>query len=195
MKKTIIFLLVLFTTTSVAQASVISMGPRVGGCISQLNVDLAKKSKEYKDLNLKAGLGYHMGIFTRFSFGALYVQPELLFSGVGAKINKKNKETKLHFTKIGLPTIVGLSFFEIIRAQVGPVFSLLLSAVEGNDTVKDNYSKAAVGWQAGLGVDIWNMVIDLKYEGNLSDFGDKIADLTKKQGYGLWILSVGFNIF
>lgn len=195
MKKITIVLFAFFITTSVAHASVFNMGPRIGGSISQLNVDLAKESKEYKLLNLKAGLGYHVGVFTRFSFGALYVQPELLFSGAGAKINKKSKETKLRFTKVDLPIMAGLSFFNIVRAQIGPTFSMLLNAVEDGATVKENYSKATFGWQTGLGVDIWNMTIDLKYEGNLSKFGDKIAGFTTKQGYGLWILSVGFNIF
>ncbi|MEL6358530.1 MAG: outer membrane beta-barrel protein [Bacteroidota bacterium] len=196
MKRITITLLSFFIFTGAAHAGIFNMGPRLGVSISQLGVDLDKGSQVYKDLNLKVGLGYQAGVFTRFSFTSLYVQPELLVSGMGANFNDKaKKEAQVRFTKLDLPVMVGLSFFSMVRAQVGPVFGLLLSALESDKSVEDHYSMMNFGWQAGLGVDIWNMVIDLKYEGNFSNFGDKIGKLNTKQGYGLWILSVGFNIF
>jgi len=45
-----------------------------------------------------------------------------------------------------------------------------------------------------VGVDVWNVLIDLKYEGTLSRFGDKIAGIRTNHGHALWSLGVGFKI-
>lgn len=196
MKRVITALFAFLITTSVAHATVFNLGPRLGGSISHLKVGLDKDSPEYEALNLKSGLGYHLGIFARFSLSPLYIQPELLFSGAGAKFdNTFSKETKLCFTKLDLPAMLGLSFFNTVRVQVGPVFSLLLNALEEGNSAKEHYEDTTLGWQAGVGVDIWNIVIDFKYEGNLSRFGDKVGKFSTEQGYELWILSIGFKIF
>lgn len=90
--------------------------------------------------------------------------------------------------------MVGRSFFRVARVQIGPVFSLLLSAKEGEKDIKEYYNSITIGWQSGVGFDVWKMVIDLKYEGNLSRFGNEIAGIRTNHGYALWVLSVGVNI-
>ena len=84
MKRLTMTLLSFFIFTGAAHAGIFNIGPRLGTSISQLEVDLDKGSQAYKDLNLKTGMGYQIGIFTRFSLTSLYVQPELLVSGAGA---------------------------------------------------------------------------------------------------------------
>lgn len=194
MRKITIALLAFFISSNVARATILKLGPRVGGSISHLNVNLSKGSQDYKDLSLKAGKGYHLGIFTRFQLASIYIQPEFLISGSGALFNKENRETDLHFTKLDLPAVVGLSCFKIVRMQVGPVLSALLNALEDDKSIKKHYNNVTVGWQAGLGIDIANLIIDLKYEGSLSVFGKKIGSLNAKHGYGVWMFSLGFNI-
>lgn len=196
MKRITITLLSFFIATSLAHASIFNVGPRIGLSVSELKVDQVKDKSVYEALNPKAGLGYHLGAFARFSFGAIYMQPELLISGSGAQFNDEFKQKqKIRFTKLDVPVMMGLSFFNTVRAQVGPSFNILLDAVAGNTSVKDCYSTATIGWQAGLGIDLFNMVFDIKYEGNLTKFGKQIGGFKTKQGYGLWALSVGFNAF
>jgi opacity protein-like surface antigen len=81
---------------------------------------------------------------------------------------------------------------------------LLLSDNIHNSTstvsdVKENYQKATVGYQAGVGIDLGKtVIIDLKYEGNLGKFANSVnignqtfnTDLRSSQ----WILSMGFNL-
>ena len=196
MKRITITLLSFFITTSLAHASILNLGPRIGLSVSELKVDQVKNKSVYEALSPKAGLGYHLGAFVRFSLDAAYIQPELLISGSGAQFNDEFKQKqKIRFTKLDIPVMVGFSLLKIVRAQVGPSFNILLDAVAGNTSVKDCYSFATLGWQAGLGVDLFNMVFDLKYEGNLTKFGKQIGGFKTKQGYGLWALSVGFNAF
>ena len=196
MKRAILLLLDFFVSISMAHANLFSIGLRVGGGASQIKVGQVLKEGT-SNLNLKKDLGYHLGAFSRLCFPPFYIQPELLISGSGAKFTKENssKEAQIRFTKVDFPIIVGLPLLGIVRVQVGPVFSLLLEAIEAGQKLEDVYSKLTVGWQGGLGLDIWNLVIDLKYEGNLSKFGDKIANIKTDHGYALWVLSVGINIF
>lgn len=194
MKRVIIALLCFTISTSWAHANIFSIGPRIGLSVSQVKVNPPEGSTAHETLQLKDGWGYHLGIFTRFDLFAVYIQPEVLITGSGAKFSQGNKEFKLSFNKLDVPAMVGLSFLGFVRAQLGPVFSLLISATEGETDVKNYYNRFTVGWQGGLGVDIWNMVIDLKYEGSLSSFGEKIAGIDTKHGHALWMLSLGFNI-
>ena len=195
MKKFVTALLIFTMATGSAQAQFFKLGPRIiGGSVSRLRVNLAKDSTAYQSLKLRDDLGYHVGVFARFSLASIYVQPELLVSGYGARFSKEGKENKLRFTQLEVPTMVGFSFLGIGRVQLGPTFSLLFKASSGKEQVKKHYCRMTVGWQGGLGVDIWKLVVDLKYGGSLSRFGDKIGNVDTKHGYGLWMLSIGFNL-
>lgn len=182
-------------SNSLAHANIFSMGPRIGASTFEVKINPPEGSTAHETLRLQRGWGYHLGLFTRFDLLTFYIQPELLFTRSSAKFSPGNEALKLSFNKLDVPAVVGFHFLGVFRAQLGPVFSLLFRAIEGNKKVKEHYcSPIIVGWQGGLGVDIWNMVIDLKYEGNLSRFGDQIAGIDTKHGYALWMLSVGFNI-
>jgi hypothetical protein len=65
---------------------------------------------------------------------------------------------------------------------------------KGEKILREHYSSITTGWQAGLGVDIWKVGIDLKYEGSLSKFGKEIAGISTDHGYAQWIFGVSFNI-
>ena len=34
------------------------------------------------------------------------------------------------------------------------------------------FDQATFGWLASLGLDVWNLMLDIRYEGNFSKFGD-----------------------
>jgi len=112
----------------------------------------------------------------------------------GAIFKKNHQPIKLDFTKLDIPVMLGLSVFKAFRTQLGPVFSVLSSAKEGEKDTRKHYSSITAGWQVGLGVDIWKVGIDLKYEGSLSKFGNEIAGISVDHGYGQWIFGVSFNI-
>ncbi|XWN35133.1 MAG: porin family protein [Roseivirga sp.] len=194
MKKVTITLLCFMMATHFVQAKVFSIGPRAGVSLSQLAVDEAAKTQSR--LTFKDHWGYHVGGFARLTVSVFYLQPEILITGSGAKFSRagEDKELKLSFTKLDIPVLPGISFLGM-RAQIGPVFSLLFSATEGGKDVKEHYQYVTVGWQGGLGVDIWNMVIDLKYEGNLTKFGEKIAGVYTHHRNHQWILSMGVDLF
>ena len=195
MKKTLIALLCFLLSASLTHASFLNLCPRIGVHISQYKESFVIKNTEPTNLLLKDQWGYHVGAFTRFNLSLFYIQPEILVTNSGAKFsNKNNKELKYSFTKLDIPAMVGISFGGVVRTQIGPVFSLLLKAKKGGNDIKEHYRSPTVGWQAGLGIDIWKIIIDLKYEGYLSGLGETIAGIHTNHGYASWLLSVGVNI-
>ena len=148
-----------------------------------------------------ATAGFHAGAFARISLGGIYIQPEALFTQAGGKIELDNgvfKDIKeIEFNKLDVPVMVGKKFAGIFRLQAGPTVSILLDAeAEGiEEEIKSGYENATIGYQAGLGVDLWNLIVDVKYEGNLSAFGNSILGFDTDQRNNQWIVSVGFKLF
>ena len=194
MKKILIVLLCFFISVPLTHASFFKMGPRVGTSVSQIKMSPAPGNTALADLQPGNYWGYHMGAFTRFNLLLCHIQPEILLTSTGARCKKNDKIFELSCTKLAIPAMVGLSFFSVFRIQLGPVFSWLLCAKEGRKNVREHYKSMTIGWQAGLGIDIWKIGIDLKYDGSLSKFGNKIAGISTNDSYAQWILSVGFNI-
>ncbi|OJW68573.1 MAG: hypothetical protein BGO68_02295 [Candidatus Amoebophilus sp. 36-38] len=191
MKKTIgVFLLLLLATFKPTQASIIQIGPRVGLSTSHIILD----SDLRKHYNPEIGLGYQLGGIARINLPIIYIQPELLFSDSSAKYHSQNQTHTLNYKKIDAPIMVGIKFLGLIRFQLGPIFSFLLAAKDDNTDIAANYSKLTTGYQAGLGIDIYKFLIDLKFESSFSKFGDKLDEMPAEHIESLLILSVGINL-
>lgn len=184
---------------SLSYGQLITVGPRVGVSSSKISL------KENID-NVKEGdaiFGFHAGLFARITMLNLYIQPEVLFTSNGGKIEFHDGATQqikeYEFNKLDVPVMVGFKLNKVLRIQAGPVGSLLLKAdaKEGGVTedVKNNYQNATIGYQAGIGLDLGRLALDLKYEGNLSKLGSEVSignftadtDVRNNQ----WLLSLG----
>ena len=156
------------------------LAPRIGITSSKLKI-------QDNVANVKEGdarFGFQAGLFTRFTISSFSIQPEVLFTNNGGKIEfddnfGKKVVRKYEYNKLDVPVMLGYKFANFIRIQARPVASLLLKAdaKDGGvkEDVKNNYKNATFGYQAGIGFDIGSILIDLKYEGNLSKFGDEIV--------------------
>ena len=123
-------------------------------------------SNQWVDNILKTDFlpGADMGLFFRISPGRIYIQPEIFYAirnqsveDWWGSITKPTKHTTNH---IGIPILVGVKaidfrFFKL-RFFVGPEFSLELPS-------HLNGIGCQLGFQAGLGFDIWRFTIDAGY--------------------------------
>ncbi|MDN5210945.1 outer membrane beta-barrel protein [Fulvivirgaceae bacterium BMA12] len=205
--KKLTLLAITLMISSLSYGQFFTLGPKIGFSSSKLklsdNIDAIKE----KD----AQLGFHAGLFTRFSLGGFYVQPEALFTSVDGQVqineggsSPSNQIVDLEYNKLDVPVMFGTTFLKIFRLQAGPTASLLLSAdakssLSGvKEDVKSSYKDATLGYQLGFGVDISRLVIDLKWEGNLSSFGDDLSlfgqTFQTDQRNRLLTLSVGFKL-
>ncbi len=157
-----------------------------------------------------AQLGFHAGVFARLTLLGFYLQPEAMFTSAGGKLTVVPSSTAsqqveeiwdLSYNKLDVPVMVGKKIGPL-RLNVGPVFSIMLSddARDVNlvSDFEQKYKNAVIGYQAGLGLDIGKILLDFRYEGNLSKFGDAInisgnsfpTDLRQNQ----LIFSLGLNL-
>ena len=153
--------------------------------------DLANKSLIVKDKNetyqwkiLDAGYGHHLGIYIRLSLLGLYVEPAMLFNSNTVNYNLKTysengifdvvrKET---YHNIDIPVIAGFKV-GVLRFQggiVGHFFANNIGEVLNIKGYSQKFKAGTFGWQAGSGIDIWRLRLDLMFEGNLNQFGDHI---------------------
>ncbi len=208
MKKISIFILAFLLVGGAAFAqdqNIFTIGPKIGISSSKINFDQTDRVQAGD-----ARVGFHAGLFTRLTFDNFYLQPEAYFISAGGTIKiadtgtqNYNRITKLTYNRLDVPVLFGIIAADFLRINVGPVFSLVLNTDARNDgtfeDVKTNYKNSRVAYQAGLGVDIGNLTVDLRYEGNLSKFGTGInvgnteidTDLRASQ----LLLSLGFKLF
>ena len=128
-----------------------------------------------------AVLTYQLGLFSRFMFAGIYVQPEAMFSSSKTEMKfenifdenntSNNVVGEMKLNKLDVPVMIGKRFMKILRINAGPVFSYIISQNIGQSGTKEawneinaEYKNATVGLQYGIGVDIAMINIDLRVE-------------------------------
>jgi hypothetical protein len=180
MKTKISVIVVLFFLCAGSFAQ-IKLGFRAGLNVSSIKSDNVSVNSVSLESVSNSIAGYHFGVVCQIAFLGYYLQPELLFTRTGGQIRVNdgvniNQLVDQKFSRFDIPVIFGKKFGPL-RLGLGPVFSTILSAkselssLQGYD---DEFKKATIGYQLDLGLDIWKIGFDVKYEGNLSKLGDGI---------------------
>ena len=152
-----------------------------------------------------ANYGMHLGLFMQAQLGKFFIQPEVLFNSNSVEyalndfsdaniISTLKKES---FQNLDLPIMVGAKFGPL-RLQGGPVGHVHLNSkselfdIEG---YSQKFEDMTWGYQAGIGLDLWKFIIDLKYEGSFKKYGDHMVFDGKNYAFddtpGRFIASLG----
>lgn len=130
-----------------------------------------------------AKVGFQIGLISQIQIRKFFLQPELLLSTSGGVVrvtdlgNGSSQLKDQRFTKVDIPVLVGGKWGPL-RLGVGPVASIVIkskSELSDINQFDDKFKSATFGYQAGIGLDIWKLALDVKYEGNLSRMGDKVT--------------------
>lgn len=210
MKKLILILAASFFLVQFADAQLFSYGIKGGLGVNKMKVsdltDLGSGADVYDLVTGDNVMGYHVGIQTRIKIAMFYVQPELYFNDGGGIIEKvaengANELMTVDFKRIDLPVLVGVKFGPM-RLGLGPVGSYVVKESVVNDIseLDPDYSvftnSMTWGFQAGLGLDLSKISLDVRYEGSLSKLGETFsvggADFNLDARPSQWIFSVGF---
>lgn len=132
------------------------------------------------DSNLK--MGFHAGVFTKIPFTeSLSIQPELLYSGKGIKINYDEStiahgDSKFNLNYIDVPVKLILNLSEDFEFQLGPYFSYLVNAnteteaeffggeLDTEDELdRDHFNTFDYGLTAGIGFDLDPVIFGMNY--------------------------------
>lgn len=114
------------------------------------------------EINTNAITSYHAGILIEFFiFDNLAIQPELLYSTVGAKYDTIISDIKNELGYISLPILAKFKLSEFLFLEAGPQGSFLLS--KKDDVIKD-YNEFDFSVNGGLGLNISkNLFISARY--------------------------------
>lgn len=151
--------------------------------------------------------GTSFGIYTRFGKN-LFIQPEVLYSTRTGSLdiirNGQTESVTIKTTSFDVPVLLGIKGGPI-RVMAGPVVSFRVSDNQRlgealkqytSGTLNEAWTKASYGYQVGGGLDIGNLGLDVRYEGNISDIA-QISDNTGKfsQRMKSWQITLAYRIF
>ncbi|HEY5747371.1 MAG TPA: porin family protein [Chryseolinea sp.] len=139
----------------------------------------------------------HGGVYLTAMFSEhLGLQPELLYSGQGAK----SGDYKRQMAYINVPVLVRYNLNSLVSFHAGPQIGFLASAkdkVSSSSTdVKDKFKSTDMSIAAGVGIDLpIKLNFSFRFVKGLSDIANiDDTDNTKAKNYALQF-SVGYKLF
>jgi len=190
-----------------------SLGANDLGSITNGSYNLKSVNAEYKN-------GFQAGAFLRLGFNKVYFQPELLYS-MGKKdytisindanntfIGTFNKSVKI--SAIDVPLLLGYKILDLklvnLRVFAGPKLRFNAgSTLDFSTSETSNFSTSAlqkdikaaqVGLEAGFGVDVLMLSLDLRYQVINDMYQTKLSSVTiDKIPANTFVISLGWKIF
>lgn len=207
MKKLTVFALALLLSMSAMagnnnKLSFISFGIKAGYTTNQQKIDF--QTLLNADHIKRNASGFNAGIAARVDFPLLpiYVQGELLYDwGKYKGVNLLGTSMDVATNNFSVPVMLGVgigsSSLIKVRANLGPVFNLVSSAKitnMDNANLENIFRRQAVTWTAGIGVDIFRIMVDVRYNGVFSKREiTNINDLASvKAAPTSWSFSIGY---
>jgi hypothetical protein len=186
MKHKLITLLLMLMVTSSLAFSQIKFGLRGGINSSKMNSSTEVNTGDYKiTCPNYSVIGYHAGLIGQIDLFSFFLQPELLYTSIRNDLDVYDLQganpdeaisVKQKLNRIDVPVMLGFKL-KILKLEVGPVASFMISSSSDLETITQydmQWNKATIGYQAGIGLDIGKIALDVKYEGNLSNLGTGI---------------------
>lgn len=182
-KYLITILLSLTTMTVLAQ---LRFGVKGGISTYDLGVnDAIEVLSDGKDFLLdvqNAKYGYHFGFVLQAKIASFVIQPEVAFNSnsVDYSFAEVSGTTADIFTEkyqhLDIPIMLGLKAgpMRLMLGPVGHYFLKSTSELLDFESYDQKFEELTYGYQTGIGIDFLNVMIDVRYEGNFSKFGDHI---------------------
>ncbi|HJX71810.1 MAG TPA: outer membrane beta-barrel protein [Bacteroidales bacterium] len=136
----------------------------------------------------KANLGYHFGVVSQISLFNILIQPELLFTSNKNDVLLKDEQTsqtegfaEQRIYRMDLPVMLGFKI-KSFKVGAGPVGTAIIGTktnLVDISNYEQKFKTLSFGYQLGVGLDFPNISLDLKYEGKLSKFGDKLTFMNR----------------
>lgn len=150
--------------------------------------------------------GYHFGAFTQIKMKKFFIQPEILFNSSSADFTLSSlreddgRKTIIQdqYNTMDIPVMMGYKAgsFRVGAGPVGHVHINEKSELLKKEGFKDAFKQMTYGYQVGVGLDLWKVVFDIKYEGNFTDFDEFInfddMNIDLADAPSRWVVSFGY---
>jgi len=171
------------------------------GTVSAQHVNLGIKAglnifnvKDDNESNYDPKTGLNIGLLGHVHLSKQWaLQPELVFSGQGAKYTTSGTETKLKLNYLNVPILFQYMFDNGFRIEAGPQVGFLLSAkTEANDVtvdVKDQLKGTDLGLGFGLGyIHVPSgFGVDARYNMGLTNISEDDNNKAMNRGFQLGV--------
>jgi opacity protein-like surface antigen len=120
-------------------------------------------------------IGFQIGAFAEYGISdKISIQPELLFSNLGAKADFEGTEVTMNQNYLIIPVMAKYAITDAFSLEAGPQIGFLMSAkwkAAGESVdAKDAYNSTDFGFNIGAGYDVAeNINIGLRYSMGLSN--------------------------
>lgn len=194
--RNLIIILAFLSLTQVGHSQ-FSIGVKGGISALDVGVDsLNIKDPQSVDrfvLNIEdANYGFFFGLVFQMRFDWFLIQPEVIFNSnsVDFKLQDKasTQASKIFnetYQNLDIPFLLGLKAgpLRIHAGPVGHVFINSISELKDLEGYKRKFNDIEYGYIAGLGIDFFKIMIDVRYEGNLSRFGNHFNFFDKQYNF------------
>ncbi|NNK87619.1 MAG: PorT family protein [Flavobacteriaceae bacterium] len=154
---TIIAILALMITGATWAQSGTSYGVK-GGLNYNANGDYFESIGSAAE-NPERNMGFHIGVFGKIG-DQIYFKPELMYTKTRSDYDRGNFDMQ----KIDAPLLVGLKVIGPLSVFAGPAFQYILDTEFDDISVNNVDNDFSVGLNFGLGLNLNNIGIDLRYE-------------------------------
>ena len=131
----------------------------------------------------EANYGINIGMFILARSKRFFFQPEVIYNSnstdykvdtLGSVSGYLDGVFREKYQNLDIPLMFGLRF-DFLRLGAGPVGHVHLKSTSDLldfNGYKQDFNDLNLGYQAGIGIDLASIVIDLRYEGNFTKYGD-----------------------
>lgn len=178
MKKLIVLLFIVGAALQASAQVQFALGIKAGPNFA--NIDTKSNIGE----NYKNRTGFHGGAFALVKLTKIGIQPEIIFSQQGSKVEISGESFETNFSYVNIPVLLKLYLVAGLNLQAGPQFGFVTKAegidvdefgslVDGVD-IKDDLKGVDISAGLGLGWDApFGLTLDARYNLGLSDVNDR----------------------
>ncbi|NDV45087.1 outer membrane beta-barrel protein [Flagellimonas sediminis] len=131
----------------------------------------------------KGKAGYHFGFWGKLDFPKIYLRPELVYSKTKSSYEVDGDSQDYDISKLDMPVLLGYKLIGPLHIFAGPAFQYTLKNDLGDLEVEDVKNDFTVGLNAGVGVNLGNIGLDVRYERGFSEneaqfIGNNVTDIS-----------------
>jgi Outer membrane protein beta-barrel domain len=190
----------------------VKLGLRAGLSSTDITTDqiIIKDAHDLDALGISvanANYGIHLGAVMQIQIRKFFLQPEILLNTSSIDYRVEDlKETQIFeniaresYQYMDLPIMMGFKFGPL-RLQGGPVGHKFLNSnsdltdISGYDP---KFKDWTWGYQTGIGLDIWKIMIDVKYEGSFNKQSDHFQFFGNQYAFdknpGRFVATLGYT--
>jgi hypothetical protein len=150
----------------------------------------------------KTLVGFNGGVYAKLPVThTVSIQPELVYSGQGAKGDELSTSFSEHANYFNIPVLLKYHNFTGFFLETGPQLGFLMSAnvkVGGNsEDVKSDFKSSDFSWVFGVGYKIptTQLAIDLRYNLGISNIADNQSGSDDKVHNGVFQIGLMYALF